>query len=220
MVTDRQPQIELTDDGSLTLRSALNGDSYHSTRGAVGESLHVFIEAGFRQLDRTSIRVFEMGFGSGLNAWQTLQEAESTGCRVDYTAIELYPVPTEIAARLNYTADSRFMSLHQAAWNEKVEITPDFCLTKLQGDLTKTEISGNFDLIYYDAFAPDTQPELWTPDIFGRLYGMTADGGILVTYSSKGDVRRALQDAGYRVERLPGALGKRHMLRATKDTSI
>jgi hypothetical protein len=167
-----------------------------------------------------SRKILEMGFGTGLNAWLTLEAAERTGRRVEYTAVELYPVPVEIASRLDYTSDPRFAALHAAPWDEWTEPAEGFRLLKLHGDvagvLAKSDFSAIFDLVYWDAFAPDTQPGLWTEEIFARVFEATAPGGVLVTYSSKGDVRRALQAAGFAVERLPGALGKRHMLKAVK----
>ena len=251
------PAIEITADGSATLRSPLNGDTYHSLRGAVGESRHVFIEAGFLHIYRFGpgfrhcepsgrsnpdteaglprrlrllamtegdcrpvIRVLEMGFGTGLNTWLTLEKAARTGLRVEYTAVELHPVPREVAAELVYTSDERFMALHDSPWNVWSEPSPGFRLRKLYGSMADilegSGFSAIFDVVYWDAFAPDSQPELWTPEIFALVYKATAPGGVLVTYSSKGDVRRALQAAGFVVEKLPGALGKRHMLRAKK----
>ncbi|MDR2894966.1 MAG: tRNA (5-methylaminomethyl-2-thiouridine)(34)-methyltransferase MnmD [Alistipes sp.] len=215
------PQIEITADGSATLRSPLHGDTYHSLRGAVGEARHVFIEAGFGAVDRDPVRVLEAGLGSGLNAWLTLHEAALTGRRVEYTAVELHPVPADVAARLNYTDDPRFAALHAAPWGEWSEPAEGFRLLKLHADLAEvlaaSDFSAIFDAVYWDAFAPDTQPELWTEQLFARVHAATAPGGVLVTYSSKGDVRRALRAAGFTVERLPGALGKRHMLKATKN---
>jgi tRNA U34 5-methylaminomethyl-2-thiouridine-forming methyltransferase MnmC len=162
-----------------------------------------------------------MGFGSGLNAWLTLAAAEAAGRAVNYTAIELFPVSPEVASRLGYSSDPRFAALHTASWGAWNEPAPGFRLRKIHGSadefLAGPDILSNFDLIYWDAFAPDTQPELWTPAIFVRVFAATAPGGIVVTYSAKGDVRRALVAAGFEVERLPGALGKRHMLRATKS---
>jgi tRNA U34 5-methylaminomethyl-2-thiouridine-forming methyltransferase MnmC len=223
------PEIEITGDGSPTLRSTHYGDTYHSLRGAVGESHHVFIDAGFRDICRIKpaighcgepVRVLEMGFGTGLNAWLTLLEAERTDHPVEYTAIELYPVPQEIAARLNYTDDQRFTALHIAPWDEWSEPAEGFRLRKLKGGIAEilavSDFLSTFDLVYWDAFAPDTQPELWTPEIFEFVWLATAPGGVLVTYSSKGEARRALQAVGFTVERLPGALGKRHMLKAVK----
>lgn len=206
--------IEITDDGSATLRSPHHGDTYHSTRGAVGEARHVFIEAGFNAVNGE--KILEIGFGTGLNAWLTLQEAEKSGRRVDYTAIELYPVSEDVAAKLGYTDDDRFMTLHRAPWEEWVEVDKNFSLRKIHADLVKIQNLDTFDVVYFDAFAPDTQPEMWTQDVFARIFAAMAPGGVLVTYCSKGDVRRAMAAVGFAVERLPGALGKRHMLRGAK----
>ncbi len=215
-----RPGIEITADGSHTLRSPHHGDTYHSLRGAVGEARHVFIEAGFSRVAHDPVRVLEMGFGTGLNAWLTLCEAERTGRGVEYTAVELYPVPEEVAVALNYTDDPRFAAMHTAPWNEWCEPAEAFRLKKLHGSVAEildgTKYSAIFDVVYWDAFAPDTQPELWTAEIFAKVFEATAPGGALVTYSSKGEVKRALRSAGFTVERLPGALGKRHMLRAVK----
>jgi tRNA U34 5-methylaminomethyl-2-thiouridine-forming methyltransferase MnmC len=257
-----------TADGSVTLRTSGGagkspGDTYHSTRGAIGEARHVFIDAGFLFSTRglpviasearqsrpdcfealaTPLRILEMGFGTGLNAWLTLLEAESRGVSVDYTGVELHPVPTDIAARLGYTHDPRFMALHEAPWGEwcapansppckggvaagtadgvVTTISPGFRLRKFHGPitdfLTRPDLRDNFNIVYWDAFSPDTQPELWSADLFAQVFNATAPGGTLVTYSAKGDVKRALRAAGFTVERLPGALGKRHMVRAAR----
>ncbi len=212
----RRPTVEITEDGSATLRTPLGGVTYHSTRGAVGESRHVFIENGFLHTGCNPVRIMEAGFGTGLNAWLTWLEAAKQGRAVEYTAVELYPVPEDVAAQLNYTDDGRFAAMHRAEWNAATAITDSFRLMKMRTDLAAMDFSDIFDLVYYDAFAPDAQPELWTGEIFSRIYRAMADEGILVTYSAKGDVRRALQAAGFTVEKLPGALGKRHMLRARK----
>ncbi len=206
--------IEITDDGSATLRSEVCGDTYHSTRGAVGEARHVFIEAGFNAANGE--KILEIGFGSGLNAWLTLQEAEKAGRRVDYTAIELYPIDENVAAKLGYTADERFMALHRAEWDKWVEVDKNFRLRKIHADLVKIQNLDTFDVVYFDAFAPDTQPEMWTEDVFERIFAAMAPGGILTTYCAKGDVRRTMHRVGFVVERLPGALGKRHMIRAKR----
>lgn len=205
--------VEITEDGSATLRSPLCGDTYHSTRGAVGESRHVFIENGFLQTGCDPVRILEAGFGTGLNAWLTYLEAARQGRTVEYTAVELYPVPEDVAAKLNYTDDPHFGAMHRAEWGAGTTIANHFRLLKLNVDLTLAEFSGNFDLVYYDAFAPDTQPELWTQEVFDKIFRAMAEGGTLVTYSAKGDVKRALRAAGFEVTRLPGALGKRHMLK-------
>lgn len=214
------PTLLTTADGSHTLIHPLLGDSYHSVNGAAAESKHVFIDAGFSACEEPNPRIFEVGFGSGLNALMTLQEAENEGRSVVYHAVELYPVAADTVSQLNYAADDRqrqlFDTLHASEWGVEVEICPSFRLKKIANSLLNTEIDGIFNLIYFDAFAPDTQPEMWSEEVFRRLYSHTAAGGMLLTYSAKGDVKRALRAAGYEAHRLAGALGKRHMLRAIK----
>ena len=214
------PEILPTADGSHTLRHPLLGDTYHSTRGAVGEARHVFIQTGFNQILNPHVRVFEMGFGSGLNALLTWQRAQESGQTIDYHAVELYPVTPEIIIQLNYADGDVFRTMHAAPWGETVRIDERFQLTKWHNSLIDSELNGEFDVIYFDAFAPDTQPELWSEAVFQKLYEHTAPGGVLTTYSAKGLVRRMLQAAGYTVEKLPGALGKRHMLRGLRRIEL
>lgn len=217
--------IEISGDGSHTLFVPELDEHYHSTRGAIQESLHVYIEAGLRRCDKQVVELLEIGFGTGLNAFLTLLETEKTGTKVNYTAVERYPIGVADIEKLNYAkllAPSKknlFMQLHGARWDEWMEITPNFRLKKLQKDVEKLdELQPEvpYDLVYYDAFAPEKQPGMWTPEIFNRLHAHCNDGAVLTTYCAKGAVRRMLQAAGYRVERLPGPPGKREMLRATK----
>lgn len=210
------PAIEPTEDGASTLRHPLFGDTYHSLHGAMAEALHVFIENGLKRCPLSHVRILEAGFGSGLNAWLTLREAEREKRTIDYTAVEAYPVALETIEQLHYTDDPRFLSLHQAPWGTETTVTPCFHLEKRAENLLAFQTGTMFDLIYFDAFAPDTQPELWTEELFRKLFGWTAPGGALVTYSAKGSVKQALREAGYEVKRLPGAPGKRHMVRAVR----
>lgn len=213
------PDIEITDDGSHTLVHPIHRQTYHSTRGAVGESMHVFIENGLKAIPKLHVRVLEVGFGSGLNAWLTLDHARRNGLTAEYHAIELYPVSMQAAERLGYTDDPLFTRLHAAPWDASTEITPGFVLSKFRMDLCEAELFAIFDLVYFDAFAPDCQPALWERRIFDMIYGNMEPGGILVTYSSKGSVKQALRGAGFAVARMPGALGKRHMIRAMKPAA-
>ncbi|MFA5651404.1 MAG: tRNA (5-methylaminomethyl-2-thiouridine)(34)-methyltransferase MnmD [Proteiniphilum sp.] len=217
--------LEISEDGSHTLFVPSLNEHYHSTRGAIRESRHVFIEAGLQPCDKQEIELLEIGFGTGLNALLTLLEAEERGKRVTYTAIERYPLGLDDAKKLNYaeqlvpTREELFLQLHTSAWGDRVEITPTFHLKKLKvsaHQLSEFHPETLFNVIYYDAFAPGKQPEMWTIEIFERLYALSDKGAPLTTYCAKGDVRRMLQTVGYRVERLPGPPGKREMLRATK----
>lgn len=212
-------KIEITADGSNSLRHNLLGELYHSDRGAIGESLHVFIDAGFCYVaagEHSKIAVFEVGFGSGLNAWLTLDRAAKMGIEVDYHCVELYPIDIETASQLNFTKDKAFMDLHHATWNEMTVISSGFSITKHLCDWQTFEFQSEFDLLYYDAFAPEIQPELWSQQCFDKVYNAMRAGGVITTYTAKGVVKRALREAGFTVQRLTGALGKRHMLRAIR----
>ena len=211
-----RPKITITEDGSPTLRHPLTGDTYHSMRGAVGEALHVFVREGFSYVSLFRVRILEIGLGSGLNALLTARAAAEQNRSVEYTAVEPYPVTPDIVSRLDYAADPLFLLLHEAPWNERTELTPHFSLKKIEASLLDYRFDATFDLIYFDAFAPDTQPEMWSRDVFTRLYDSLSPGGVLVTYSAKGTVKENLRAAGFEVRRLKGALGKRHMVRAAK----
>lgn len=216
------PYIETTQDGSATLRHPALGETYHSLRGAVGESMHVFIRHGLEFAaahfgdapgDGGALHIFEVGFGSGLNAWLTLEYARRHGLSVEYTAVEMFPVDTDTALRLGYTDDPLFRAMHDAPWDTPVQITDGFTLCKTEADFTQFVPRGPIDLVFFDAFAPDVQPGLWAPGRFSALHEAMTPGAVLVTYSAKGIVKQNLREAGFEVHRLPGALGKRHMLR-------
>lgn len=222
--------IEKTDDGSATLFVPELNEHYHSTKGARTESQHIFIDMGLKASTATSPRVLEIGFGTGLNAWLTLKEAESSCREVHYTGLELYPLAWEMVEQLGYIpsceqqhAAELFKQLHTAAWEKEIQLTPHFTLLKQETDanLLKAETDINklssFDVIYFDAFAPEKQPEMWSQELFNRLYVLLNKDGILTTYCAKGIIRRMLQAAGFFVERLPGPPGgKREILRARK----
>jgi len=218
--------LQTTADGSHTLYIPELDEHYHSTHGAIQESMHVYIDAGLRHCSRTEINLLEIGFGTGLNAFLALLEAEKLHKKIHYTTLELYPVSVSDAAKLNYSNlidPSRkeiFRMLHSAAWEEWVQVTPFFWLKTHSMDLHDFLVipqDETFDVIYYDAFAPEKQPEMWRQEIFDRLYAISRDKAILTTYCAKGAVRRMLQSAGYIVERLPGPPGKREILRAEKS---
>ena len=215
-------ELQETADGSHTLFIPEMDEHYHSVNGAVQESRHVFIEAGLHRQEKKDITVFEVGFGTGLNTYLTLLDAENEDRSVDYFSVELYPLDPALVRALNYgdmicpEKKMLFTALHSAAWNEPVKITDHFTLHKIQGDNNSCTLPEDMDLIYFDAFAPDKQPEMWSQEIFDRLYAHTSEGGILTTYCAKGVVRRMMQKAGYSVERIPGPPGKREMLRAIK----
>ena len=214
----------MTDDGSPTLFVPELNECYHSTRGAVRESLHVFIDAGLREVgSRQSavgsrgLRVLEVGFGTGLNALLTLLYAEEHKTTIYYEALEKYPLSEEEAAMLNYPDKDKLAALHACAWEKQVQLTTGFTLYKRRIDVLDYKPEQVFDLIYFDAFAPTVQPDLWSGELFAKLRASISSGGILVTYSAKGTVKSALRAAGFTVERLPGAAGKRHMIRAINN---
>lgn len=214
-----KPNIEITDDGTATLRHPVFGDTYHSLHGAVAEAEHVYIQNGLAMVHGPKARILEIGFGSGLNAWLSLLYGADNSLPIEYCALELYPIDIHIAETLDYTDSPLFMSLHTTPWETPQQITPLFKLTKYASDLTaemQPWTNMDFDIIYFDAFAPDTQPEMWSNEIFTRLYTCLIPGGALVTYSAKGIVKQTLRETGFIVKRLPGVPGKHHMLRAEK----
>jgi tRNA U34 5-methylaminomethyl-2-thiouridine-forming methyltransferase MnmC len=220
-------KIVITGDGSHTLAIPEMNVTYHSIHGAVQESRHVFIDAGLRnllkQFSNEQIKILEVGFGTGLNALLTAIEVEKSATSIYYAALEPFPISIEEANSLNYCEQlgrkdlqGDFIKLHECEWNKGLVFTENILVHKSNYSLQKFESSTPFDLIYYDAFAPVAQPDLWTKEIFEKLFRMLSHNGILVTYCSKGDVRRAMLAAGFQVKKLKGPPGKREILRATK----
>ncbi|OAV69135.1 tRNA 5-methylaminomethyl-2-thiouridine biosynthesis bifunctional protein MnmC [Bacteroidales bacterium Barb6XT] len=218
-----EKELQTTADGSHTLFVPSLGEHYHSVNGALQESQHIFIQAGLRQAGKQHIRLFEIGFGTGLNSFLTLKEAETSALHIHYYTIELYPLEKSLIATLNYgemvwqERKDLFEALHEAAWNCPVDITPSFTLHKTEGDCNRLEFPSNIDLIYFDAFSPDKQPEMWSRELFDRLYAAASPAAVIVTYCAKGEVRRRMQAAGFTVQRLPGPPGKRHILFGRKQ---
>lgn len=221
-------QIIHTADGSQTLYLPGMNEQYHSVNGARTESEYVFIEKGFRHHPGTAPTVFEVGFGTGLNALLTAIQAEKEQRKTTYFTIENYPLDKPIIDQLNYgqffseQAKLWYQKIHSCPWNKTAEITPWFSLQKIKLDITTSPLSGLglFDIVYFDAFGPDKQPEMWTPEIFKKIYNHCSTGSIFVTYSAKGEVRRQLGNAGFEMERLTGPPGKKQMLRGIKRISI
>lgn len=218
-------EFEITEDGSHTLFVPELNEHYHSTHGAIQESMHVFIDAGLRHCVKSEIKVLEIGFGTGLNAFLTLLEAERTGRKIDYTTLEFYPLSIIDAEKLNYvelidsTKKDVFRELHKVEWGKWSQLTLYFSLLKMKFDFSKPsdfDTENKFDVIFFDAFAPEKQPEMWAQEIFDKIYSISSENAILTTYCAKGSVRRMLQTAGFVVERLPGPPGKREILRARK----
>ncbi len=218
-------KVQLTDDGSHTVAIPQMDVTYHSRFGALRESRHVFIKEGLEYFlnnsNTNSISIFEMGFGTGLNALLTMQFAQQNKQKIYYQSIELYPLTIEESQALNYgeqlNASKQLQLLHDAKWEEDVVLDEYFTLHKTNQSLVNfTAAEKKFDVVYYDAFAPDAQPELWTKTIFDKIFSMMSQGGVLATYCSKGDVRRAMLAAGFKAKKLAGPPGKIHILRAVK----
>jgi len=219
-----QRKLVKTADGSHTLYFLELDEHYHSTKGAIQESVHVFIENGYAYFtNREELNILEVGFGSGLNALLTLLESRKSIKQIKYTAIEKFPLPHEIVNNLNYntllsgTSSNELLELHETSWGEWHKLSEQFIFRKLKADLKFFQPDDNFELIYFDAFAPDKQPEMWEEDILKEMYSCLTIGGVLVTYSAKGLIKRRLKAIGFKVENLPGPPGKREMIRAMKE---
>lgn len=216
-------ELERTADGSYTLYVPELNEHYHSVKGALTESQHIFIEMGLKHSPAPEPRILEIGLGTGLNAFLTLIAAEEMQQKVHYTGIERYPLAEETLRQLDYPGiigkkhEEDYYAIHQAPWEKETNLSPWFTLHKIEGDFTRHTFQKGYDIIYFDAFAPEKQPEMWEQALFNTLYNVLNEGGILTTYCAKGVVRRMLQTAGFTVERLPGPPGgKREILRATK----
>ncbi len=223
-------KLILTSDGSHTISLPELNVTYHSVHGAIQESKHVFIEAGFRSdylVHADQFSILEVGFGTGLNALLTAIEAEKTGQSIYYVALEPFRLNEDLVDTLNYCEllgrrdlQTDFMRMHQCDWNKGIVVTEHLLMHKSYDTLQSFHHTTKFNLIYFDAFDPTAQPELWTKEIFEKMFAMLEPGGVLVTYCSKGDVRRAMQAAGFTVEKLPGPKGKREMIRAAHPKAI
>lgn len=205
--------VRTTADGSPTLFIPALDEHYHSMNGAIRESRHVYIDAAFKQQRKPEIHLLEMGFGTGLNALLTAVEARNGKIAVFYTALEKFPLPDDILDRLNYPEQGLFQTIHRVAWENFEPVNAYFHLKKVQTDFNDFDFPDCYDVVYYDAFAPDKQPEAWSAALFEKLFAAMNRGGIMTTYCAKGNVRRMIWQAGFVVERLPGAPGKREMLR-------
>lgn len=215
-------EIVLTGDGSHSLSLPDGKVSYHSRHGAAQESRHVFLETGLlpalEKFPDGQLNIFEMGFGTGLNALLTAITASETQRNIRYHTIDLYPLPPATQRQLNYGALLRKEAIWQgigaAFWDQWTDISPYFSLKKEQADLLTLNFDEKYHLIYFDAFAPQENPDLWSEAVFTLLRKHTVPGGILVTYCSKSSVRKAMQNAGWQVAKLPGPPGKREIVRA------
>ncbi len=215
--------IVTTSDNSKTLYSEEFGEHYHSSFGAKTESDHIFIEAGLKYISReiNNINILEMGFGTGLNALLTYKFAQENSVKINYTSVEAYPIKMEEAHNLNYHELLKidrdiFIKMHNAN-AVPLALNENFTFQLIKNKFESANFTENyFELVYYDAFSPDAQPELWTQEIFTKVYNAMKKAGVLTTYSCKGLVKRNLKASGFSIKKLPGPPGKREFLRAYK----
>ena len=240
-----QRKVITTADGSKTIHLVEWNEHYHSIHGAIQEANHVFIKHGLlffvdsflktntvdsstfeksAQPPFNEVSILEIGFGTGLNALVTLIESQKLKVGINYVGVEAFPISSDELEAMNYSEQlqtdttEEFNDMHKVEWEIPHSITPDFKLTKQQKTFDAIDDIELYDLIYFDAFGARVQPELWTEDIFQKMYDALKNNGVLTTYSAKGSVRRAMIAVGFNVEKLPGPPGKREMLRATKHS--
>ncbi len=220
-----ETKLVITGDGSTSLFIPDLDEHYHSIHGAIQESIHVFINAGLIPILATKdeIQILEIGFGTGLNALLTGIESRNHTTSIQYTSIEKYPISPEFINHLNFctlldnpNCRDLFMKIHGSEWEKMTNIEHNFFLNKIKSDFKEIKFIDTFDLIYFDAFAPSAQPELWTEEIFRIMYNALKKNGVLVTYCAKGIVKRTMKSVGFDVIALPGPIGKREMTKAIK----
>jgi tRNA U34 5-methylaminomethyl-2-thiouridine-forming methyltransferase MnmC len=217
-------ELVITKDGSHTLFVPALDEHYHSTYGALQESKHIFINEGLNRCPGKNIAVFEIGFGTGLNALLAYMESAVRNIKINYYTIENDPLDMQIINKLNYPEILKldecgrklFYDMHTGEWNRKLELHSNFIITKIKDDLTLFTIPFIYDVVFFDAFAPEKQPEMWDKKIFRKIFNNISTGGILITYSAKGEVKRILKSSGFKVEIIQGPPGKRQMIRARK----
>lgn len=214
-------EVIMTADGSHTLRNIHLDETYHSVHGAIQESMHVFIKSGLHYYHQTrkpqEISVLEIGFGTGLNALLAMQYSRVNNIRIHYTTLEPFPLPREVWSTLNYSDDQGdFTRIHTAQWGEPLGLCPEFTLEKQAVSLQESRLANSADVIFFDAFAPSVQPELWGIECLKKVTDLLVPPGLLVTYSAKGQLKRDLKALGLRVETLPGPPGKLQMVRAQR----
>ncbi|MES2487043.1 MAG: tRNA (5-methylaminomethyl-2-thiouridine)(34)-methyltransferase MnmD [Bacteroidota bacterium] len=217
-------EIITTKDGSVTIFMPELNETYHSKFGAIQEARHVFIQNGLDLTEGKPVSILEIGFGTGLNAFITFLESQKNNQHIHYTGVEAYPVPQEESVQLNYVTQLQaeqhtgvFAAMHSSNWGKDVNLADNFVLNKRRQRFEDINDSEKFDLIYFDAFGYPTQPELWSEDIFKKMYSALKPNGILVTYACRTVIKKAMIAAGFTTKKLPGPPGKREMLRAYKD---
>lgn len=223
MDLSKNRKIITTNDGSHTLLVPALNEQYHSIHGAVKEAEHVFLNMGLDEClrsERDSINVFEVGFGTGLNALLSAQWATSKQKKLAYTSVEKFPVSKMEFQQLNYgdilNGSELYTKITGAKWGDFTTVSNVFSLRKLKLDLLKDTLPNGFDVVFFDAFAPNKQPELWDTLVFEKIYGIMSENSLMVTYCCQGQAKRNMISAGFEVEKVPGPPGKREMLRARK----
>ena len=216
-------EILITQDGSTTIHLPDWNENYHSKHGAIQEAKHVFIKNGLSLFENRNVSILEIGFGTGLNAFITFLEAKKLNQKIDYYGVEAYPVIAEEVLQMNYVAslnaenqEAVFKKMHESDWEKKIIFDDHFCLTKRKQFFDEIVDENKYDLIYFDAFGYRVQPELWSTEIFQKMYNSLKSNSYLVTYAARGVVKRSLTEVGFTVEKLEGPPGKREMFRAFK----
>ncbi|AEH00112.1 tRNA (5-methylaminomethyl-2-thiouridine)(34)-methyltransferase MnmD [Lacinutrix sp. 5H-3-7-4] len=219
-------EIITTKDGSKTIHIPEWNEQYHSTHGAIQEAKHVYIKHGLaffmelKSINKKEVSILEIGFGTGLNAFLTAIEAQKSNLKINYTGVEGFPVLKKELKQLNYANNTEeqllFNAIHDAKWESYYEVSKNFIIKKQNKNFNVIDDVALYDVIYFDAFGPRVQPELWTQPIFNAMYNAVSKTGVLVTYCAQGHARRAMITAGFKVAKVEGPPGKRHMLRAIK----
>jgi len=215
-------ELIITKDGSHSLFVPDLNENYHSVHGSISEAIHVFIKNGIHSHPKQNINILEIGFGTGLNTLLTLENIKNK--KVYYTSLEPHPISSEIYNKLNFhtltnSNSETFLKLHTSDWEKEVSISEKFTLFKTQTRLQNFISKKKFDIIYFDAFSPEKQTEMWTMEVFEKCFNLLNEDGFLVTYCAKGIFRRTLKSVGFEVVSLDGPPGKRQMTRANKSTS-
>ena len=221
MMTTKPILIE-TSDHSHTLFIPEMDEYYHSRFGAIKESLHIFIRNGYEKTNKKDpLHIFEVGFGTGLNALITFMKALQDNRKIFYSGIELYPLEPSVYTQLNYPKilhvdPSIFLKIHELSWDREHRFSNNFTISKIHADFLHYRFTRKYDLVYFDAFGPDKQPEMWEEPRLKTIFEALLPGGIFITYSAKGSLRRTLIKTGFRVKRIPGPPGKREIIFAIK----
>lgn len=218
-----QRELIITKDGSTTFYIPELNENYHSTNGAILEAQHVFLKYGIHlfleKFDKKNLNILEIGFGTGLNAWLTWLEAEKLNIKVNYVGVEAFPIAADELTMLNYAKilndegnSSKFEKLHEIQWNEEQQLDKQFSLLKLEQFFETIDFKNQFDIIYFDAFGFEVQPDLWSVSMFQKMFDSLKVKGLLTTYACRTVIKKNLQEVGFITQKLPGAPGKREML--------